>query len=328
VEKTAIVGEGAKVQKIAERLNFPGSEIKVEGIITVSSDMVGPNGRVLGRVDELDKLVNKYDLQRLLLSDEVLSERDIANVARICEKMGVHFDRTFDALGSGPMRISVINGIPLVSLVSIEDLRGNRFTKRLNDFFLSLLAILALCPLFAIIAAAIRIESPGPVFFAQRRRGKGGRHFSMLKFRSMKLGAETEREGLSSMNESDGALFKIRSDPRITRMGRFMRRFSIDELPQLVNVLRGQMSFVGPRPLPINDLEKKFDDPAFQYWIEKRESVLPGITGLWQVRGRSELGFKEMLALDIFYTKNFSLLLDLQILARTVPVVLTGKGAY
>ena len=330
VERVAIVGSAEQANRIAERLDFPGSEMKIEGMITSSrlSPEESDGQRVLGRIEELEFLVNRHNLQRVLLSDPALSELDVIATARICEKMGVQFDRTVDAVGTGPTRILLVNGIPLVSLVSTGRSRWDQLAKRMHDFFLSLLLLLALSPLFVIIAAAVRIESAGPVFFKQRRRGKGGRYFSMLKFRSMRVEAEKERQELSAVNEADGALFKIRDDPRMTRVGRILRRFSLDELPQLVNVLWNQMSFIGPRPLPINDIEGKLDDPKLQYWIEKRESVLPGITGLWQIRGRSELGFNEMLALDIFYVKNFSLILDLQILARTLPVVVLGKGAY
>ncbi len=186
----------------------------------------------------------------------------------------------------------------------------------------------AFLPLFPLIAVAIRIESPGPAFFRQPRRGRGGRHFTLLKFRSMRADAAAKRSEHSEINEVDEPLFKIRTDPRTTSVGRVLRRFSLDEIPQLVNVLRGEMSLVGPRPLPIDDVEPFWDHQKSSQWLKDRETVRPGITGLWQVGGRSELPYDEMRQQDRYYIENWSLLLDFQILLRTIPAVLLRKGAY
>ncbi len=195
------------------------------------------------------------------------------------------------------------------------------FAKAILDRVFALVACVLLSPLFAITALVIRLDSKGPVFFKQIRGGLHGRPFLMLKFRTMRTGAETERERLLEQNEMDGPVFKIRSDPRITRIGRFLRRTSLDELPQLVNVLLGQMSLVGPRPLPMIETS----------WLKgaqrRRMSMLPGLTCLWQVSGRSEIGFEQWMALDLEYIDRWSLWLDFLILLRTIPTVLMGRGA-
>jgi lipopolysaccharide/colanic/teichoic acid biosynthesis glycosyltransferase len=157
--------------------------------------------------------------------------------------------------------------------------------------------------------------------------GKGGRIFPFYKFRSMVVGADAMKEALRDRNEADGVLFKMREDPRVTRVGRFIRTYSIDEFPQLLNVLRGDMNLVGPRPLPVADLQGIEADPEAFYWFELRSKVKPGITGLWQVMGRSNLGFADMVALDIQYIQNWSLWQDILILLRTIPAVIRGRGA-
>ena len=159
------------------------------------------------------------------------------------------------------------------------------------------------------------------------RTGRGGRTFDFYKFRSMVVGADKLKADLAAQNETDGRLFKIKRDPRITPIGRFIRTFSIDELPQLLNVLRGEMNLVGPRPLPAEDMAGIEHDDEMRYWFEQRGKVNPGITGMWQVMGRSDLGFAEMVRHDIYYIQNGSLWLDLQILVKTIPAVFKGRGA-
>jgi lipopolysaccharide/colanic/teichoic acid biosynthesis glycosyltransferase len=173
------------------------------------------------------------------------------------------------------------------------------------------------------------IESGFPIFFKHRRASvRGGKEFNFIKFRSMIKNADQMKESLFRENETDGILFKMKNDPRMTRVGQFIRKYSIDELPQLINVIKGEMSLVGPRPLPIADFDKA--DERLEYWdfVKVRDRVKPGITGLWQISGRSNLGFKEMVWLDLYYVENQSLLFDLEILFETIPVVLFGKGAY
>jgi exopolysaccharide biosynthesis polyprenyl glycosylphosphotransferase len=201
--------------------------------------------------------------------------------------------------------------------------------KRLFDILGSLICLVFLFPLFIGVALATKIESHGPVFFRQRRSlTDEDEPFVFVKFRSMYNDADQEKESLFEQNESSGALFKLRHDPRVTRIGRFIRRYSIDEIPQLINVLKGDMSLVGPRPLPVSDYLRMQDDDQLGGFFRQRVRSKPGMTGLWQVSGRSELGFREMVLLDLYYIEHQTLLFDLEILAQTIPVVLFGKGAY
>lgn len=193
--------------------------------------------------------------------------------------------------------------------------------KRLIDVAGASVGLLLLTPLFALTALAIKVASPGPVFFRQKRSGLGGREFAMLKFRSMVADAEARKRQLMALNEQDGPAFKIKDDPRVTRIGRFLRRTSIDELPQLWNVLRGDMSLVGPRPLPCNETE------ACQGWLRRRLDVTPGLTCIWQVRGRSTVSFAEWVRMDVQYIRSRSFGGDLKLLLQTVPAVVSRRGA-
>jgi lipopolysaccharide/colanic/teichoic acid biosynthesis glycosyltransferase len=201
--------------------------------------------------------------------------------------------------------------------------------KRLFDILGSVFCLLVLFPVFVGVALATKIESNGPVLFRQRRSlADDDEPFVFLKFRSMYHDADQQKESLFQRNESTGALFKLRDDPRVTRVGRLIRRYSIDEIPQLINVLKGDMSLVGPRPLPVGDYRRMQEDDELGGFFRQRVRSKPGMTGLWQISGRSELGFREMVLLDLYYIEHQSLLFDLEILAQTVPVVFFGKGAY
>jgi len=201
-------------------------------------------------------------------------------------------------------------------------LRRVSWVKRAADLVLGLVALLALLPLFLIVALAIKADSPGSVLYGQMRIGKDGRPFRMLKFRSMRKESEELLASLYVRNEVCVPMFKIRRDPRVTRVGRFLRRYSLDELPQLINVVRGEMSLVGPRP-PLPAEVEEYED-----WQMGRLRAVPGMTGLWQVSGRNDVPFDRMVRLDLYYIRNWSLALDLEILVRTIPAVLTGKGSY
>ncbi|MDX6350689.1 MAG: hypothetical protein QOF84_5479 [Streptomyces sp.] len=198
---------------------------------------------------------------------------------------------------------------------------GAETVKRIIDVMGAAVLITLLSPVLIAAAVAITLDSRGPVLFRQRRTGQHGREFHVLKLRTMRVGSERQRQALAASNETDGHLFKIREDPRVTRTGRWLRRFSLDELPQLFNVLMGHMSLVGPRPLPL-------EDSAFTGEARHRLRVRPGLTGLWQISGRSDLSWDETLRLDLTYVDTWSLRLDLRILARTPAAVLRGNGAY
>lgn len=218
------------------------------------------------------------------------------------------------------LNVEVLFGQP-----QIRDATGIRIVKRAFDIVVSSLLLVVLAPVFALVAIAIKLETRGPVFFKQMRAlSDNDEPFELYKFRTMVHKAEELKELLSHLNESDGVLFKIKNDPRLTKVGRFMRRYSIDELPQLLNVLKGDMSLVGPRPLPVKDLQRKYECEL----LRNRRNAKPGMTGLWQISGRSNLDFREMVMLDAYYIENQRLLFDLEILLRTIPVVMFAKGAY
>jgi exopolysaccharide biosynthesis polyprenyl glycosylphosphotransferase len=222
-----------------------------------------------------------------------------------------------------------IAGISLYAPVRSKMAIFKGLSKRVFDIIGASFCLLFLSPVFMVVAIALKIESPGPVFFKQRRSlADNDEPFDFLKFRSMYKDAEAQKESLFDENECDGALFKMRDDPRITNVGRFIRRYSIDELPQLINVVRGDMSLVGPRPLPVSDFQMMNTDDELGGYFRQRTQVKPGMTGLWQVSGRSDLGFREMILLDLYYIEHQSLLFDFEILAQTLPVVAFGKGAY
>jgi exopolysaccharide biosynthesis polyprenyl glycosylphosphotransferase len=284
---------------------------------------IGPF-KALGAVDNLEQLVATQSIDTVIICLTWQSHRTIQRLLRLCEQYGVRAQIVpdFFQLTKDQLHVEVINGIPLIStrLISIQG--WNLIVKRVADWLLGLCGALVALPLMALIALAIHLDSPGPIIYTQRRIGKNGKPFACYKFRSMVDGADELRENLANLNEASGPLFKVRDDPRRTRVGRILRRFSLDELPQLYNVLRGEMSLVGPRPNLPHEVEQ------YEEWHKKRLSASPGITGLWQISGRSDLTFDEMVLLDIYYVENWSLALDFGILLRSLPAVLWGRGAY
>ncbi|HET8671771.1 MAG TPA: sugar transferase [Candidatus Saccharimonadales bacterium] len=249
----------------------------------------------------------------------------IEGIVQLCQEQGVVVRVAADLSSWTPARpyIGEINGIPLVSVRTVPRDGWEILFKRLTDIVGSAVLLVSLAPLFAVVALLIKLDSPGPVFFRQERVGLNKRRFQLLKFRTMRKGAEQQQQTLEGLNEADGPVFKIKKDPRITSYGRFLRRFSIDELPQLFNVLKGDMSLVGPRPLPVRDVDR-----INVRWHKRRFSVKPGITCLWQVNGRSDVSFERWVQMDLQYIDQWSLGLDFKILIKTVPVVLAGNGAY
>ncbi len=214
-----------------------------------------------------------------------------------------------------------IGFIPILEYCDAEH-SSKQSGKRIFDLFMGLCAFILFLPILLVIALMIKLDSPGPVFYQSQRYGRGGRIFKMYKFRSMVFNADDLLPKLHHQNEVDGPIFKIKKDPRVTPFGQILRKYSLDELPQIINVVKGEMSFVGPRPLPIHQVEKE------DFRQLKRLEVRPGITGLWQIRGRSDISFSRLLRWDIWYINNWSFWLDLNILFQTFPVVIKGKGAY
>ncbi len=281
--------------------------------------------RALGTIDRLGEILAAEDVDEVIITLPWQYYRRIMRVMAESERAGVRTRVVPDLfqLRLGRVEVDTLNGIPLLGLRDVALPRHQLLIKRGMDIILSALALVALAPLMGLIAVAIKLDSPnGPILFRQVRVGKDGRHFHLYKFRSMIPEAEAIKRKLTEMNEADGPLFKIRNDPRRTRVGRILRRFSLDELPQLINVLRGEMSLVGPRPALPEEVAQ------YEPWHHKRLTVTPGITGLWQISGRSDLSFDEMVLLDIYYVENWSLLLDLRILLVTIPKVILGEGAY
>ena len=234
---------------------------------------------------------------------------------------------SFDLMRQPLSHAATINAPTAIELSRSWAYVAQFLVKRAFDYLATAVGLVLISPLMALIALAIRLESDGPIFFRQERLGKDGRRFRVWKFRTMVVNAEAKLKELEHLNESQGGvLFKIKRDPRITRIGGLLRRTSLDELPQLLNVLQGDMSLIGPRPLPLRDCEKmrQVDEEG----LERRLEVLPGLTGLWQVSGRSDLSIGRMIELDTCYVEQWSLGLDLSILARTAAVVLAMKGSY
>jgi exopolysaccharide biosynthesis polyprenyl glycosylphosphotransferase len=248
----------------------------------------------------------------------------INSIAKLCEKQGVitRYLSNFIDLRQSQTDVEDFLGEPLVAHYTGRMRGGNILIKRALDITISALSIVFLTPLGAIIAILIKVTSPGPVFFFQERVGLNKRRFHLYKFRTMVPDAEAKQADLECANEASGPVFKIKDDPRITPIGKFLRKASIDELPQLLNVLKGDMSLVGPRALPIRDFNGFTKD-----WHRRRFSVRPGITCLWQVNGRSSIPFEQWMELDMKYIDSWSLWLDLRILFKTIPAVLRGTGA-
>lgn len=285
----------------------------------------------LGRIPNLGVF---DDLEGVLQSDPLVHNvfialpgelhQEIARLLQTCQMHNVRAQVVPDLLQLSMNRVEMINmaGIPTLRVREAGISQGQQIAKRLMDLSIIFLLSVPTLIVTAVIALAIKIDSSGPVFYAGIRIGKDGRPFQMLKFRSMVVDAEAQKVTLLAFNQADGPLFKMKDDPRLTRVGKFIRRTSLDELPQLYNVLRGQMSLVGPRP-PLPE-----EVAQYKGWHKQRLSVIGGITGLWQVSGRSDLTFDELCLLDIYYIENWSLGLDFRILLQTIPHALFGKGAY
>jgi len=249
----------------------------------------------------------------------------VETIVHECEEQGiiVRVRTGMSRLQFARSSVDELEGVPVMTFQSGPVDSWQLIMKRVIDILGSVALLVALAPLFALVMLLIRLESHGSIFFAQERIGLNKRRFRMLKFRTMVDGADRLQHMLEDLNEADGPVFKIKKDPRITRVGKILRRFSIDEFPQLINVLLGDMSLVGPRPLPVRDVER-----IDIRWQKRRFSIKPGLTCLWQVSGRSEIGFNEWVRLDLDYIDRWSLGLDLLILLKTIPAVFKGPGAY
>jgi exopolysaccharide biosynthesis polyprenyl glycosylphosphotransferase len=322
--RTLIVGTG-EVAQMVERKIHSHPEYRLELVGFVDEEPHGHGSAPLvGRPAELTRLVDELEIDWVILAFSQSSYEETLDLLRAARRPDVHLSivpRFFEVFASNAT-IQELEGMPIVNLPPMRLSRSVRLTKRVVDVTVAGLGLLLLAPALAVIAAAVKLDSRGPVFFRQERHGRGGSIFRIVKFRTMQVGAEDERPALAPLNELEGALFKMKDDPRITRVGGLLRRTSIDELPQLWNVLKGEMSLVGPRPFVVHESSQ------ITGWASRRLDITPGITGVWQVLGRTDLPYEEMVKLDYIYVTNWSLWWDFKILGQTIPVVLSRKGAY
>ncbi|OGX26881.1 MAG: hypothetical protein A3D10_05625 [Omnitrophica WOR_2 bacterium RIFCSPHIGHO2_02_FULL_48_11] len=320
-----IVGAGkvgiALAQEIEQR---PALGLKIAGFLDdfKNNEPGQKDLKVLGKISDFAEVARRQFIHKIFITIHHDSQVFLS-ILQQAREMGIAvrvIPQGFDLI-TGEFAKYNIGFVPVLEYCDVSYAR-RQVGKRVFDFIFSLLGILATWPLFIFIGLIIKLDSPGPVFYVSKRYGRRGKIFHMYKFRSMTQDADRELEKLLEKNEVDGPIFKIKFDPRVTRVGAILRKFSLDELPQIINVLQGEMSLVGPRPFPIAQIEKEDLNQL------KRLEVRPGITGLWQIRGRSDISFSRLVKWDIWYINNWSLWLDLNIILQTVPVVLKGKGAY
>jgi exopolysaccharide biosynthesis polyprenyl glycosylphosphotransferase len=317
--RVLIVGSGKVAKRVVDRL----SRVESIEVVGMADDDPAPGDVVLGPSSNLVQLVDQHRVDRVLVAfSRTPSTETLTNLRELRGRVGVSVvPRMFEML-SWRSALEEIYGIPLLHVAPASLSVSARVIKRTLDLVISSLILLVLSPVFLASAIAIKVTSPGPVFFRQPRWGRRGEIFHIYKLRSMRTDAEDTRSDLKTDNEVDGPLFKVREDPRITKVGAFLRRTSIDELPQLINVLKGDMSLVGPRPFVPSEAAQIDGSAARRY------EVLPGMTGLWQVSGRSELSYEDLRHLDTVYVSSWSLWWDLRILAHTPAAVLKSRGAY
>jgi exopolysaccharide biosynthesis polyprenyl glycosylphosphotransferase len=319
-QRAVIVGSGVVAGQLVEKMRVHEQYgIVPVGLLDDTPHEVGtPDVPRLGTLADLDQVISEFGVDRVVIAFSRAGHEELLHCIRVCRDHGVAVDvvpRLFEFL-DGVRALDQVGGLPLLSIGTPHLTDSSRIAKRALDVIVALSLILALLPLVVVIAIAIKVESRGPVFFRQPRVGRRLGSFDMLKFRSMYVNAPLQ------LND-DGVMVKGRHDPRTTKVGRILRRLSLDEMPQLVNVLRGEMSLVGPRPLIPEEAATLEEN-----WHARRFDLRPGMTGPWQIQGRSETPFQEMIRLDYQYVAGWSLARDIEILMATVPAVLSGRGAY
>jgi len=330
VHRVLVLGSRGSAEAVARDLiRNPHAGYHVVAAVVPGSDvpqrLAGTTIPLGNSVDDLARQMDELGADTLLVtSSDALTPGRIREISWALEPGRQHLviaPSLTDVCGPR-MHMHHVAGLPLVHVQTPVYEGAKLLAKRAFDLFGSALLILLFSPILLVVATGIKLTDRGPVFFRQLRAGHGGRHFRMIKFRSMVVNAEALQSELELQNESDGAIFKIKDDPRITSIGRFIRRYSIDELPQLFNVFAGSMSLVGPRPHPLRDVEK------YEGHVHRRFLVKPGVTGLWQVSGRSSLSWEQSVRLDLYYVENWSMASDVAILWRTFKAVVGKDGAY
>jgi exopolysaccharide biosynthesis polyprenyl glycosylphosphotransferase len=322
---TLIVGTGKRAAALKDRLTNNYAQFRVFGCVdTVYCGKDSVSDNYLGSTDILPELLKAQPIEVVLIGLPMKSQYDeIQRVIEICDSVGVesHYMHDLFEIPKDQPHLPSRQSRHFPALMTLA-YDPKQYLKRVFDIVAAVILLILSSPLMLLAVIAIRISSPGPILFIQQRYGLNRKRFPMFKFRSMVVDAEQRQAGLESVNEAQGPVFKLKSDPRVTRVGAFLRRTSIDELPQLFNILRGEMSIVGPRPLPLRDVSR-FEES----WLLRRFSVRPGLTCLWQVKGRSNTSFDFWIKQDLAYIDEWSLMLDFKILFLTIPAVLKGSGA-
>ncbi len=321
--RAVLVGSGNRIKAVARAIEDGRSAYEIVGYFSLE-DFEENGLRDFGDIGVLPERIRQHAIEEVIIADPELPQERAVELIDVCHARGVKVRVAPSTMEVLTQRAELVpgDGVPLFE-VKPPVFDGFDFAvKRTFDFAIAGVGLILISPLLAMIALAIKLTSRGPVLHRSLRPGIGGRPFRCLKFRTMYEDAEARQSELEHLNEASGAIFKIRDDPRTTPVGRFLRRNSLDELPQLINVLRGEMSLVGPRPLPLRDHAR------LEEWHRRRYLVLPGITGLWQVSGRADLEFDDMVRLDFLYLERWSVLLDLVVLLKTVPAVIRRRGAY
>lgn len=328
IKKAIILGSGKTARSILDHLmDNRAYGYQIEGFLVESPkdlDFMYRGVSAIGLYSQCNPAVRKLKVQELFIPGLTTKLADYSELIEMCRNLSIEvsiISHRFDLLAKAA-GIYDVAGVAIVASHGKFYSKTYPFIKRIMDLLLSTIALVIASPLMALIAVLIKLNSPGPVFFRQTRVGKGGRHYQLMKFRTMHKDAEKVKMALHQHNEADGPIFKIKEDPRITRVGRWLRRLSLDELPQVINVFKGEMSLVGPRPPLPSEVEK------YQDWHKYRLHGQQGMTGLWQVSGRSELSFEEMVLLDVYYLEHWSPMMDLEIMLKTIPAVITARGAY
>ncbi len=323
-----IVGTGRRAAAFINKItSHPEWGIRISGVVDYEHEQLGRDIegiKVSGTLDDIPKILHDEPIDEVVFIVPRTKLSHIENSLYICETEGVRTTIAADLfdLKIARLRQTELDGVPLLTFETTLADEWQHFLKRTLDIIVSGLGIIALSPVLLLVAILIKSTSPGPVFYKSKRIGLNGRKFVFYKFRSMYKGAHLKQEELMGLNEAKGPVFKMKKDPRVTPLGKFLRKFSIDELPQLFNVFAGHMSLVGPRPPVPKEVAK------YEPWQRRRLSMRPGITCLWQISGRSRIGFDEWMRLDLEYIDNWSLWLDFKIFMKTIPVVIFGIGAY
>lgn len=326
--KVVIVGSGNRAKKLVQAYR-QHVDWSVDVVAIVEPDehahfQPPADAPVIRNLDEFDKLLAREIVDEVVICLPRSMLGQIGPVIAACEEQGICVKFMADLYDAEGERYTIerVGELPILNIDPVMVGTGQYVIKRLTDLVITIVGLMFIWPLLLVIAIAIKMDSKGPVFFKQQRVGLNKRPFQMVKFRSMRVDAENEMDSLAHLNEASGPIFKIHNDPRITRVGRFLRRYSLDELPQLLNVLKGHMSLIGPRPMSKRDVER------FNKGVQQRRfSVRPGLACLREIEGRSKLSFDRWLELDLQYIDSWSFGLDLKIMVKLIPVVLSGSGA-